>query len=116
VSAASSVAAKQRWEACDAIAELLNCGKTHVHNKLYSRIVSEQLLDNLLAGDADAIAAVKAWPEFGEEQPRLYVQKERAVTGLDTLKLAMWFIAKVGGVEKARRAIDYAERIESELS
>lgn len=67
---------KSRWETCDELARILGTTKIHVHNKLYSRIKEEQLLETLLEKDPEAINLIKTWPEFTDLTP----QKHRRPT------------------------------------
>lgn len=124
MSAAQSDKAIRRWADCEKIAAVLGCGKTHVHDKLYSRMSREELLDSVIAGDAGAIASVKSWPEFAEERPKQWSPAppappappaERKQTGLEQLKLTMWFIKQVGGLERAKQLLAFAEQLETEL-
>lgn len=108
--------AKQRWSDCRIIAEHLGCGKTHVHDRLYSRIKREELLNDAIGGVPTAIETIQSWPEFNERERENHWQPNPEVRGgAERLKLALWFITKIGSVEKAKRAVDLAVQVLEEL-
>lgn len=108
--------AKARWELCGRLAAMLGCGKTHVHDKLYSKLKERELVDAVLAGEQGAVAAVKAWPEFYDEGVKLWMPKKQTPTAMEKLKIAQWFVDKMGGMEQAKKALFALERLDQELS
>lgn len=98
-------AMKKKWQDCETAAVKLGCGKTHVHDKLYNRMKQEGVLAGVLAGDSDAIQAVQMWPEF--------VATGKDTEPMEKLKIAQWYVDKVGGLERAKKLLDFLTQLET---
>lgn len=118
MSTLASDKAISRWEKCRLAAEKLGCGKTHVHDKLYGRLCREDLLHRVIEGNEQAIETVKAWDEYSQESMSQWQSSDTDVpkTAVEKIKVAMWFIRKMGGAEKAKKAIDATVALQSELT
>lgn len=118
MSAAMKSVAQARWDACERVATVLGCGKTHVHDKLYKKLKEEELLELVMEGEPTAVATVKAWPELSEETKRSWVpcsDDDVAKNPLEKVKIAIWFAKKMGGISLARKALDMAAMLDEEL-
>ncbi len=120
MSSLQSEKATKRWADCATAATALGCGKTHVHDKLYARLKQEGLLDDLLKGGeaaSEVVDIVRAWPEFNVESVTGWQSSTDDVprTPVEKVKVAMWFIRKMGGVEAARKSIDAALLLQDTL-
>ena|SRR5690606_15698607 len=90
----------ERWSFCEVIASHLGLKKSQVYYTLYDKIVSEGFLEPLLNKNKETIKLVKEWPEF----KKLNQDNNDA----ESVKLALWFINNVGGIEIAKRAFNAA--------
>lgn len=108
---------RERWHDCEIIANLLVNARNNITKQdtfcLYNEIKSNKILEGCLSGDAASLDTVIGWfdKRFGavsQGSTRKHSRNEVAEDTEDTIRLALWFIKKVGGPEKAIKAIQAA--------
>jgi hypothetical protein len=144
MSTVQSLQAKDRWDLCTAIGNHLGVDKRFIHDRLWAKMKEHEITDDAAAGVMVALDMIRSWPEMSEESRDSFKRywegseyreesrtpqrnpvsaatspddspKGNAKTAVEKLRLAFWFIDKMGGAEKARKALDLAERTITEL-
>jgi hypothetical protein len=133
MSTVQSLTAKKRWEDCASVARNYGLDKQFVHDRLYGPLKAGGLLERAVRGDqgmSDVITVLQnsveptrheGWspapgaPPAGRCPPPSDVPPASGKSKVDRLKLALWFIEKMGGADKARKVIDLAVQVCEEM-
>lgn len=102
---------RERWAQCTKIANRLGITKNQVHQYLWAEIKSREWVELAIDGNADILTRIRQLPEWAkmEAAPEPGWQPAPEInTSQDQIRTALWFIGKVGGAEKAKKAIDAA--------
>jgi hypothetical protein len=116
---------KQRWKDCEAIAEKLDITKYQVSSYLYGDIAQADKLELAKAGDSSTMDWIKTTPGWKrmlqdkqneEEQaerirlhkPSRKVDNDMPETADEKLRVAMWYLRKMGSFEDAKAALEIA--------
>lgn len=99
-----------RWAKSAAIAEHLKIDMKTVFRKLLPEIEKYKLVDEAVQGSEATIAAIKSWaiwPEILKTAKAQQSAKEKP-TPTGKLKIALWYVDKIGDHEQARKLVDIA--------
>ena len=102
---------KERWKVCEEVAKVLGLTKGTVYTG-YS--VLEPFIPKILENDQETIAQVTALQWYGHgltQQPPKKKKGQREEVIEDSraqLRTGMWFIQKMGSVDRARKVLDAA--------
>lgn len=119
------------WDKCEQIGYILALKKVDVFTYLYQQLKKLNMINAILDKDAAVIEIVQTWPKYikarrssdnakrnddfiaecakekpAEEFQSKYQKKEPAETFEDRLKIAMWYVKMVGGIEQARTMLN----------
>lgn len=99
----------QRWDDCAKIAKNLGITKNKVYTCLYSDIQEGGNVQAAIDGDTAVLNWIRGLPSFA----RMHVKKDKEVwtditTPAGRLKLAMWYIDKIGGPDIAFKTLKIA--------
>lgn len=108
-----SALAKERWAACADIGKVLGLSKTYVHDKLYGKLCQTGYLDKVLRRNRTAIDQVRSWPEYTAANQSVC---QCDMAPIEMLKIADWFVRKLGSVNNARKAIDLLYNFNKQVS
>lgn len=103
-------AALLRWKNCEIIASYFEgVSKNDVYTYLYTEIKKEGLLEKALIGDEEALKKVmelRGWEKISESIARK--DSNDVITPSDKIRVAMWFINKIGHPDEALRVLKAA--------
>lgn len=110
---------RARWVECAELATNLGVTKQQVHNFLYGRMKDEGWIAPILDNDPLTIQLIKGsaeWAQMIQAELRPHLPEMEPQKGpTDQLKLAFWFIGKIGSGEQAVRVVNAAVIATKEL-
>lgn len=89
---------KKAWEDCLLISKALGCSKMDVYTYLYRQLTDSNLIEEAKKGKHEAINHLPGYGRIFTD----YISDEAK------LKIAFWYIRKMGGVEKALEVMKIA--------